>query len=451
MKNNSLPKIVIVGRPNVGKSSLFNRILGSRKAIVEPASGTTRDRIYANITWKGKQFTLIDTAGYEETNEGGIAELILKQLRVGIEDADLILFVVDGIAGITPQDRELVAMLRKTSKKIYLLVNKVDAESDADRVIDFYELGLDEPYAVSAMHGRGIERLCNELVREVERPSEPITVTPAAHVAIVGKPNVGKSSYLNAILSEERVIVHPTAGTTRDSVDTDFKYKGRDYVLIDTAGIRHNLKIGRACDFYGSVRSQEAVQRADVAIVMLDGYEGMTKDDARIMEFVIAEGKGLVIGVNKWDLVSQIEMSQYEDRLIEEMKIIRNYPIIFLSCKTRRNIDPSLDMIWAVYERAKTVIPHEKLAETLKALNNLPEISGKKINFKFLNQEGAAPVRFVLGIKGSKMINDNVKRSIENFFRSLFDFQGVPLRIRYELMTKYTRKKPQNRPKEYKR
>ncbi|MBN2453352.1 MAG: ribosome biogenesis GTPase Der [Candidatus Omnitrophica bacterium] len=440
-RNSGFIKIAIVGRPNVGKSSLFNRITGSRRAIVEPSSGTTRDRLHVIISWKGKKFTLIDTGGYEETGPGGMAELVLKQLRRGLEEADIIVFMVDGISGITHQDIELASILRKTSKKIYLVVNKVDSDNDADRVIDFYELGFNDPYAISAMHGRGIDRLCNDLAKSIGKPSETAASGIAAHVAIVGKPNVGKSSYLNAILSEERVIVHHTAGTTRDAIDTDFKYKDREYVLIDTAGIRHNAKISRAADFYGSVRSQEAIKRADVAVVLIDGYEGMTKDDTRIIDFVLDEGKGLVIGVSKWDLVKGIEMSEYAERLMKEMIVVRNFPIVFISSRTRRNIDPSLDVIWSVYDRSKTIIPHAKLSETLKLLNGSAEISGKRIKFKFLVQEGASPVRFVLGVKGSRPVADNIKRYVENFFRTEYNFEGVPLRIRFEKMSKYDRKK----------
>jgi len=431
MKKANLPKLAIVGRPNVGKSSLFNSIIGARKAIVESASGTTRDRIHADIRWKGKSFTIIDMAGFDDKMQGDMPELVLKQLRRGIEEADMILFVTDGIAGIMPQDRDLASMLRKTSKKIYLIVNKIDRDSDEPRALDFFELGLGEPYAVSAMHQRGIDRLRNDLAKDMEKPAASSPDTEAVKVAIVGRPNVGKSSYLNALLNEERVIVHSIAGTTRDSIDTDFNCNGRDYVLIDTAGIRHNPKINRAADFYGGVRSEEAIRRSDVAIMLIDGYEGLMKDDARIVDLCLSEGKGFVIAVNKWDLVKETEMSKYTDRLIEEMNVIRNIPVVFISCKTGRNINSSLDVIWSVYERSRMTIPPERLAETLKLLNGAPQISGKKIKFKCLVQEGAQPPGFVLGIKSASLLNDTMQRFIENFIRKTYDFKGVPIRIRY--------------------
>ncbi len=432
MNKTNLLKIAIVGRPNVGKSSLFNRIVGARKAIVESSSGTTRDRLHAQIRWKGKNFTIIDTAGFEAAAPGDMAELVLKQIRIGVEEADIILFVTDGITGIVPQDRELSSMLRKTSKKVYLIVNKVDSESDTVKTMEFFELGLGEPYAVSAMHGRGIEKLCNDLAKGVEK-SDAFTNAESVHVAIVGRPNVGKSSYLNSILSEERVIVHSTAGTTRDAIDIDFKYKDRDYVLIDTAGIRHNAKINEASDFYGSVRSKEAIKRCDAAIVLIDGYEGLTRDDARIIDLCLKEGKALVIAVNKWDLVKEgLKMSKYSDRLKGQMRVIRNFPVVFISCKTGRNVKASLDVIWSVYEKSKMIIQSDKLAGTLKSLNNRLEISNKRIKFKCLIQEGAMPLRFILGVKSVEGLSENLKRFIENFFRTAYDFEGIPIRIRFE-------------------
>lgn len=447
MKRAGSPKVAIVGRPNVGKSSLFNRIVGARKAIVESTSGTTRDRIHADITWKGKGFTVIDTAGFdpsvnsgsnpedaegfEKAGSGDMAGLIMGQLKKGIEEADIILFVTDGMAGITPQDADLSSVLRKTSKKIYLAVNKIDKESDAGRALDFFELGLGEPYAISAMHGRGIERLCNDIVKGMGKAAER-GVTPSVRVAIIGRPNVGKSSYLNCILSEDRVIVHPTAGTTRDAVDIDLNYKERDYVFIDTAGIRHNAKIKEAADFYGSVRSKEAIKRSDVAIVLLDGYEGLTKDDARVIELIIDEGKALIIAVNKWDLVKGTEMSKYRDRLIRQMNDIRNFPVVFISCKTGRNVRETLDLIWAAYERYRVTILPDKLAATLKSLNCDAEMVRRRINFRYLVQEGTMPPGFILGVKGAGPEGDNTRRFAENFLRKAYDLEGVPIKVRFK-------------------
>jgi len=435
MKKTNLPKVAIVGRPNVGKSSLFNRIVGTRKAIVESQSGTTRDRVSADIHWKGKAFTLTDTAGFDVEGHGEMAGLVLKQIRKGIEEADMVLFVTDGTIGIMPQDREIAQMLRKASKKMFLVVNKIDRESDASKTAEFFELGIGEPYGISAMHARGIERLCNDLVKCVEKPEEA-SGAESAKVAIIGRPNVGKSSYLNSLLSEERVIVHSMAGTTRDAIDTDFNYKDRNYLLIDTAGIRHNAKISKAADYYGSVRSGEAISRSDVAVLLIDGYEGLTKDDARIIDIVVQEGKALIIAVNKWDLVKGMEMSKYKDRLIENMKAIRHLPVLFMSCKSGRNVQDSLDVIWSVYEKSRMIIPKDKLIEALNALNDSHDIANKRIQFKSFVQDGISPLSFVLDIRNPGILNENLKRFIENFFRKTFDFEGLPIRIHFGKKTK---------------
>ena len=288
-KRASNPKIAIVGRPNVGKSSLFNRIVGSRKAIVEPASGTTRDRLHADIKWKSKAFTIVDTGGFEDSKPGDIPRLILKQLDMAIKEADIIFFVTDVTAGVVHQDIELSTRLRKTSKRIYLVVNKADDRSSVNKGMEFFELGLGDPYLVSANNGTGIEKLLDDAAEPMEK-AEIGDEMPTVKVAIVGRPNVGKSSYLNIILNEERVIVNSVAGTTRDSIDTDFFYKDRKYVLIDTAGIRHNPKLKQSADFYSSVRAKESIKQCDAAIVLIDGFVGLKEDDSRIIEIIINDG-----------------------------------------------------------------------------------------------------------------------------------------------------------------
>ncbi len=425
------PKIVIVGRPNVGKSSIFNRIIGSRKAIVEAASGTTRDRLNADIKWKSKSFTIVDTGGFEPAKPGDMAALILRQLNVAIKEADIIFFVTDSTAGVVPQDLEFSSRLRKTSKKIYLIVNKADDKTRIQGAAEFYELGLGEPYAVSAMNGTGIEKLLDDTAKLIEKPSDTVDVS-SVRVAIVGRPNVGKSSYLNAVLNEDRVIVHPIAGTTRDSIDTDFGYKDRDYVLVDTAGIRHNAKINESADFYSSVRARESIRRCDVAIVMIDGFDGLREDDRRIIDFVMEEGKGLVVAVNKWDLSAGIEMSKYTDMLIEKIHRLKNYPVVFISCKTKRNTLSCLDIVWEIYARSKTVIPPDALKLMLKSINELPEVRRKRVRFVYLAQEASQPPTFALIAKRGSSVNENIKKYIENFFRAHYDLSGISVRIRYD-------------------
>ena len=435
MKKATHPKIAIVGRPNVGKSSLFNRIVGSRKAIVEATSGTTRDRLHADIKWKGKTFTIVDTGGFEASRKSDIAHLIFRQLDTAIKEADIMFFVTDVRAGVVHQDVELSERLRKTSKRIYLVVNKADDRSSISKALEFFELGLGDPYPVSANNGTGIQRLLDDAARPMER-GETIAETAAVKVAIVGRPNVGKSSYLNAVLKEERVIVNSVPGTTRDSVDTDFFYKDRKYVLIDTAGIRHNPKITESADFYGSVRSRESIKRCDAAIVLIDGFEGLKEDDARIIDIIIKEGKVLIIAVNKWDLTEGIQTSTYSELLIKKMNAAKNFPILFISCKSGRNVLSSLDAVWSAYERSKAVLAPEELKSLRKALNEDREITGKRIKFIYLAQKGVQPPAFTLGVKDVEMLKQNTKQYVENFFRRKRDFTGVPIIISYDNVNK---------------
>ena len=435
MKKAAHPKIAIVGRPNVGKSSLFNRIVGSRKAIVEATSGTTRDRLHADIKWKGKTFTIVDTGGFEAASKGDIARLVFGQLDTAIKEADIIFFVTDVTVGVVHQDIELSERLRKTSKRIYLVVNKADGRGSAGKALEFFELGLGDPYPVSANNGTGIERLLDDAASPMEK-SETIDKTAAVRVAIVGRPNVGKSSYLNTILKEERTIVNASAGTTRDSVDTDFFYKDREYVLIDTAGIRHNPKITESADFYGSVRSRESIKRCDAAVVLIDGFEGLKEDDARIIDIIIKEGKVLIIAVNKWDLTEGIQTSTYSELLIKKMNAAKNFPILFISCKSGRNVLSSLDAVWSAYERSKAVLAPEELKSLRKALNEDREITGKRIKFIYLAQKGVQPPAFTLGVKDVEMLKQNTKQYVENFFRRKRDFTGVPIIISYDNVNK---------------
>ena len=431
------PKIAIVGRPNVGKSSLFNRIIGSRKAIVDSVSGTTRDRLYSDIKWKGKTFTIVDTGGFDTARKGDITRLVLSQLNTAIKEADIIFFITDVSAGVVHQDIELSERLRKTSKRIYLVVNKADDRSSVIKGMEFFELGLGDPYMVSANNGTGIERLLNDAAGPMEKAQADDDIA-AIKIAIVGRPNVGKSSCLNAILKEDRVIVNSIAGTTRDSVDTDFLYKDRIYVLIDTAGIRHNAKITESADFYGNVRSRESITRCDVAIVLIDGFEGLKEDDARIINIIIKEGKAFVIAVNKWDLTESVATSIYKELIIKKMHAAKNFPILFISSKTGSGVASTLDAVWSAYERSKTVLTPEELTALRKALNADREIIGKRIKFLYLAQKETQPPVFTLGVKDVGIINQNTKKYIENFFRRERDFTGVPIIVKYDKISDRT-------------
>lgn len=433
MQPKKFPMIAIVGRPNVGKSSLFNRMAGTRKAIVESASGTTRDRLYTDIGWKGKTFTIVDTGGFDTSKIHDITPLILKQLENAIAEADVILFVVDARTGVTHQDTELASRLRKVSKKIFLAVNKSDDAHCAAAALDFFELGLGEPYAVSATTGRGVEKLIDAMTAAGGAASGNIhRETEVIGVAIVGRPNVGKSSYLNAILKEERAIVHDVAGTTRDALDTDFELEGRHYRLIDTAGMRHNMKLGVAADFYGSVRAREAIKRADVAMVLIDGMDGLREDDERVIDFCMEEGKAVILAVNKWDLVKNMDTVKYKEMLIRKMNAIKNIPVVFISCKTSRNVAASIALVRPLYEKAAKVFVAVELGEVLALLNDSREVRNRRVKFEYLKQDPARPMKFVLGMKNTRLANENLRRYAENFLRASRDFEGMPIEVAFE-------------------
>lgn len=435
--NPKLLKIAIVGRPNVGKSSLFNRIVGKRQAIVEEISGTTRDRLYADVSYKGKNFTIIDTGGFKVDREDIILELVVKQLDKAIKEADILFFVVDGVSGITPQDRDLSEKLRVTSKKIYLIVNKIDNLSLEDEIFDFYELGIGEPYAISAMHNIGVEKLLNDLSRNIDAVGDA-TYLNSTKVAIVGRPNVGKSSFLNSLLEEERAIVHSIAGTTRDSIDTKFNFGGKNYILIDTAGVRHKKKLKESTDFYSNIRTDEAIRRSDIAMVLIDGNDGLREDDSRIINQALEEGKALIVVVNKWDLVKGFEMSKYKDMLIGAMKSIRNLPIIFASCKTGRNVRSTVKVIDTVYENYKKLMPVHEFAKILNLLNNSTEIKRKGIKFGYGLQVRSAPPKFVFLVNSVGLISDATENYIENFLRKTLDLEGIPISLEFKEKNKFS-------------
>lgn len=440
MTHTKIPKIAIVGRPNVGKSSLFNRLVGLRRAIVDPTSGTTRDRMHATVTRKGKSFMLIDTGGYEAMRPGDIARLVLQQLKMAIAEADVILFVTDSTSGIMPVERELAIQLRKASKKTYLVVNKVDNPVTEDRALEFYELGFGRPYAVSATTKTGIDVLLEDIFSGIpEAANAPEPKTRPITVAIIGRPNVGKSSYINAILKEERVLVNETAGTTRDAIDIDFNYNGREFLLIDTAGMRHKTKLSEAADFYSSVRSKEAVQRADVAVVLIDGFDGLREDDIRIITTAMEDGKGVVILVNKCDMISQEAMRQYKMMLLSKLSAIKNIPVIFISCRTGQNIDSSLEITESIYSRSKTFLKPNELKRILDVLRNTSAIRNKEITISHVKQLSVSPPKFHIRVRASREVPDNVKRQIENTIRSVRNYEGVPIRLEVERPKKAVR------------
>jgi GTP-binding protein len=427
--------VAIVGRPNVGKSTLFNRIIGERDAIVDPQSGVTRDRHYGEAQWNGKKFTVIDTGGYVPESKDVFEAAIREQVWIAIEEADVIVFVVDGITGVTPLDVEIAKILRQTNKKVVLAVNKIDNEKSEIYTAQFYELGVGEPFPISALHGRKIGDFLDEVVKDLQSvDGEEKNEEDQIKVAIVGQPNVGKSSFVNAVLGENRTIVTDIPGTTRDSIDTQFEYNGNKFLLIDTAGLRKRSKIKESIEFYSAIRALKALQRCDVAVVMLDATCGLERQDLRIIGEAAELKKGIVIAVNKWDLVEKDANTalEYEHALKSRLKVFDYVPVVFISAKTKQRIFKVLDLAKVVHdERAKRI----KTSELNKVLFPIvketppPAVSGKEIKIKYVTQVKSSPPVFAFFANFPDDIPEHYKRFLENKIRENFSFIGVPLTI----------------------
>lgn len=435
-----MPVVSIVGKPNVGKSSLFNRIIGKRHAVVYEEEGTTRDRVDKPVKIKDKNFILADTGGFISRGKDKMSALVKTQIEKAVRSSDLLLFVCDGETGLLPLDVDLARLLRKSGKKIILVVNKVDNEKREENLLDFYELGLGSPLGISCLHNLGIKKLLNETINIIPLYSEAgLEGYHPIKIAIVGRPNVGKSSFLNKVLDEERVIVHEEPGTTRDSVDTYFKKDGVHFLLIDTAGIKHKRKVKKAVDFYSMTRSKDSIDRSDVALFLIDGMEGVTKDDAKIFDYIKAKGKGCVIIVNKWDLVKKIEMSRYEKAILRRMPESRNFPIAFISAKTGRNALEAFNLVKSIKTNLDLFIDTGTLKDFLKDIKpaNVRVSRGSRIpKFYYMTQVTTFPREFVVFVNNPQHVTDFHTAFIENRLRERFPLEGIPVRIIYKKVYK---------------
>ncbi len=428
--------VAIVGRPNVGKSTLFNRIIGKRDAIVDPKSGVTRDRHYGSAEWNGKKFTIIDTGGYVPDSDDVFETAIREQVQIAIEEADVVVFVVDAVTGITPIDVEIAKILRRSKKKVILAVNKIDNEKLEPHLLQFYELGLGEPFAISALHGRKVGDFLDEVVRDFPEKTEELIEENKNQIkiAIVGQPNVGKSSFVNAILGENRVIVSDIPGTTRDSIDTIFEYNGTEFVLIDTAGLKKRSKIRESIEFYSAVRALKAIERCDVAVVMLDATCGLERQDLRVIGEAADLKKGIVIAVNKWDLIEKESNTalEYERALRSRLSVFDYVPILFISAKTKKRIFKVLELAKVVNDERNKRIKTSELNKVLFPIvkeTPPPAVSGKEIKVKYVTQVKASPPVFAFFANFPDDIPEHYKRFLENKIREHFGFVGVPLTI----------------------
>ncbi|MFH1867479.1 MAG: ribosome biogenesis GTPase Der [Candidatus Omnitrophota bacterium] len=438
----NLPKVAIIGRPNVGKSSLFNRMLKSRKAITEQVSGVTRDRLYAKVCFDGVDFILIDTGGLMSKPKEKIARLVYEQSSEAIKESDAIIFVCDVTSGISYQDEHVASILKKSGKKTFLVVNKVDSDKLISESFIFYKLGLGQPHAISALHGRNTDELYKHVVEYISTRKGPDArvreqgkegaqaADEEIKIAIVGRPNVGKSSFINCILNQDRLLVDEVPGTTRDSIDVFFKKDNTTIVLIDTAGMRHKKKIKETVEMFSLARTKQSVKRCDVALIMIDGRLGLSRDDMAVIDYVLKQGKGCALLVNKRDLIKDTDADQYKKELIRRFNSIGWIHIIFTSCKEKRNIIKAVDTACEILKRSKMVVDTPRINNLIESAQQLkaPPSSGRiRPRIYYATQIGAQPPKFLFFCSNPKRIKPEYLRFVENHFRKNLGLIGVPI------------------------
>ncbi|MFN3342914.1 MAG: ribosome biogenesis GTPase Der [Flavobacteriales bacterium] len=427
--------LAIVGRPNVGKSTLFNRLTESRDAIVDPTEGVTRDRHYGKSFWNGHEFSVIDTGGYIVGSEDVFEEEIRKQVKLAIEEATVILFMVDVMAGVTDMDREVANLLRRSKKRVLLVANKIDTPDKAPFAAEFYSFGLGEIWNISAQNGSGTGELLDEVTKDfINKSDDEEEKTRMPRFAIVGKPNVGKSSLLNSLVGQDRNIVTSISGTTRDSILTRYNAFGFEFDLIDTAGIRKRAKVHEDIEFYSVLRSIRTIEESDVCLFMIDAKEGIQKQDLHIYYMIESNKKGVVVLVNKWDLVEKDTktLKAYEDNLRQALAPFNDVPILFISALTKQRIHKALEEAMRVYQIRSSKIPTSQLNEILLPIleqSPPPSYKSKYIRIKYVTQLPTAVPSFAFFCNLPQYIKDSYKRFIENQLRKHFDFNGVPIRI----------------------
>ncbi len=425
--------IAIVGRPNVGKSTLINRILGERKSIVDDMAGVTRDRIYFDAVWQDKPFIMIDTGGIiTDDTESEFVQNIFTQAKIAIEEADLILFVVDAKSGLSPYDKDIANILRREKKKVILVANKVDSIDEITNISDFYELSLGEPQAVSALHGSGgVGDLLDLITEDIEKQSD-YDDSSKIKVAIVGKPNAGKSSILNSILNENRAIVSDVSGTTRDSINSEIKYKDQEFILIDTAGIRKKSKVSYGIEAFAVDRALRSIREADVAVIVIDAVENISDQDKKIMQTVEEAGVGVIVAFNKWDLIQNVQTHKYEKEVEQEIPFLSYAKKLFISAKTGKRLTNILDeAITVATERNKRVstgVLNKVINESIE-LNPPASVKGKRLRIYYSTQVKAKPPTFALFVNNVDLIRDSYKKYLSKKLRENFGFFGTPIRI----------------------
>lgn len=430
------PLVAIVGRPNVGKSTLFNRIIGERRSIVEDVPGVTRDRIYADSDWDGRDFSLIDTGGFDPGNEDEYPSLIKEQIEIAIEEADVIVFVLDGREGVMPHDNDVIKLLRKVTKPVIFAVNKIDDKKHESGALDFHTLGIEEYVSISAQQGRNINELLDKIVVELPEAEEEYVEEDedVVKVAVLGKPNAGKSTLINRLIGEERHITSPVPGTTRDTIDSYVERSGKRYLFIDTAGIRRKSKISFSVEKHSVFRAVRAMERADVALLVIDGGEGPTHQDARLARLIADKGRACIILLNKWDLVPE-EVSRTPDieNILKDNLIAVDYsPVLIISALTGRGTNKIFQTVDRVYKNFSQRIPTKKLNNFIQKIIDTappPIHKGKEIKFYYISQPLTKQPTFVIFTNEIKGVPENYKRFLQNRLRQEFDLEGTPIKL----------------------
>jgi len=426
------PVVAIVGRTNVGKSTLLNRLAGRRVAVVAGLPGTTRDRVFAFVSWQGRNVTLVDTGGWQAKPRTTLDEKVRQQVEAAIDQADVIIFLVDGRDGLIPADEEIADVLRSANKPVILTVNKIDSARQANHVADFYRLGMGQPLAISAHHNLGIGDLIRAVLASLPAQAGTIDNPDEAKFAIVGRPNVGKSTLLNTLLGNERAIVHESPGTTRDSLDAVIQWNNRQILLIDTAGIKRRGRVDAGVDYYSLLRALQAINRCDVAFLLVNASELITAQDLHIAGYIIESGKGLLILVNKWDLVAKEQRAVFKRGVEQRLRFAPYIPVLYISAKLGQGISKILPQAYEIWQERRKQIPDTLVSELVKqAVNSYPPPRRTSGQLRFVRayQDETQPATFVLEVNNPDLVHFSYRRYLENKFRERFGFRGVPLKL----------------------
>ncbi len=427
------PTVALVGRPNVGKSTIFNKIVGKQKSIIEDTPGVTRDRIYSEASYNNYKFDVIDTGGIDISKEIFNDE-IKVQVEIAIEEADVVVFVVDGLEGLTSNDYEVRDMLRKSKKKVIVAINKLDNPKRYENIYEFYELGFDEYIPVSGLHNIGFIELLDAICKDFKENTTE-KEDQRLKFCLIGRPNVGKSSLLNALINEERSIVSDVAGTTRDAIDTAFTYEKEEYVIIDTAGLRKRGKVFETIEKYSLIRSLKSIDQSDICLLVINAEEGIIEHDKHIAGYALEKGKGLIIIVNKWDKVENPNMNEYKKLIRSEFQFLRYAPIVFTSALTKKRIHTIMPEVKKVGENIKREIKTSILNDVINdayQLNIPPSYKGRRLKIYFVSQSGVKPPKFTFRVNDKGLVHFSYERYLENKIRENFDFEGTPITIQFK-------------------